>query len=358
METVSSNYPDFQYISDNVEHSISVYKISYLTKFNGDDIIASGLVAIPDTKDVIFPMLSYQNGTNTLHNNAPSVNPNYELYLLLEFVASTGFVVSIPDYLGFGESSEMFHPYLDRMSTVQTVTDMMRAVKELAKNYLEIDMNDDLYISGYSQGGWATMQLQKNIEENYMDEFNLKASACGAGPYDLNYINKYVLQQTNYPMPYFLGYMFNSYFNLGDITTAPADMFKAPYDERILTLYDGTKSGEEINAQLTTKVADLFTDDYIENFYTDSKFSSVVKSLTDNSIEAWKTTIPMLISHGTNDDFVPPLGSNKIFQDFLSKGVAADKIFLLPLTGATHTTGIIPSGIASVKWFIELKNEN
>lgn len=358
IETVSGNYPDFQVISDNVEHSISIYKITYLTKFNGEEVIASGLVSIPNTKGVAFPMLSYQNGTNTLHSNAPSVNPDYELYMLLEFVASTGFVVSIPDYLGFGESSEMFHPYLDKKSTVQSVTDMMRAVRELAKNYLEIDMNDDLYISGYSQGGWATMQLQKNIEDNHLSEFNLKASACGAGPYDLNYINNYVIDEITYPMPYFLAYMFNSYVNLGDITTAPADMFKTPYDERILTLFDGSKSGDEINAQLSTTVAELFTEDYINNVYTDNKFSSVVTSLTNNSIDAWKTTIPTMILHGTKDDLVPPQVSNKIHQNFLSKGIAADKVVLVSMAGATHTSGIIPSGIASVKWFIELKNGN
>src|SRR5665811_2636213 len=96
----------------------------------------------------------------------------------------------------------------------------------------------DRYIAGYSQGGWATMQLQKAIEENYSNQFNLKASACGAGPYYLNYINEYILQQTEYPMPYFIGYMFNTYINLG-ITTPASEIFKTPFDTRITTLYDG-----------------------------------------------------------------------------------------------------------------------
>lgn len=356
LEVVAKDYPEFQNISANIEHAISIYKISYITKFNGEEIIASGLVAIPNTKDVTFPLLSYQNGTNTLNSNAPSVNPDYELYMLLEFVASTGFVISMPDYLGFGESKEMFHPYYDKASTVQSVTDMLRAVKELATNYLEIDVSDDLYISGYSQGGWATMQLQKSIEDNFASEFNLRASACGAGPYDLNAINKYIIGLETYPMPYFIGYVYNSFYNLGITDIEPGDLFKSPYDERVLNLYDGSKSSTEINDQLTTKIADLLTDNYVTNCYTDAKFSSMVASLTNNSIPAWKTTTPTMILHGTSDNYVPVTISNKMFQDFLSEGVGADKIILVPLTGETHTSGIIPSGIASINWFINLKN--
>ena len=52
-------------------------------------------------------------------------------------------------------------------------------------------------------------------------------------------------------MPYFIGYIFNSYLNLSDIKTPAADIFKSPYDQRVLTLYNGTKSGDEINSQLT-----------------------------------------------------------------------------------------------------------
>jgi pimeloyl-ACP methyl ester carboxylesterase len=350
-------YPELHTIADNLKFDIKVYTITYKTKFDGKDIIASGLVSIPDNAGAT-PVISYQNGTNTLHSDAPSVNPNNELYKLLGFVASTGFIISMPDYLGFGAADNMFHPYLDKESTVQTVTDMLRAVNELVTNHLDIEIADDLYIAGYSQGGWATMQLQKAIEENYSSEFDLKASACGAGPYNLRYINDYILAQTNYPMPYFVGYMFNSYLNLKDITNASSDVFKSPYDAHILTLYNGTKSGEEINAQLTTKTSDLFTAEYFSSSNTNAKFASVITSLNKNSISAWKTSTPTLILHGTNDDYVPPQVSSDIYQDFLSKGVASSSVTYIPIVGAGHSSGILPSGIASINWFIELKNAN
>lgn len=348
-------YPDLKNISDKLEHDIDVYTITYTTKFKGDDIIASGLVSVP-TAAGNFPLMSYQNGTNTLHSEAPSVNPDNQLFLLLEFIASTGFVVSVPDYLGFGASSNMFHPYLDKESTIQSVTDMLRAVEELTTNHLQFESNNDLYITGYSQGGWATMQLQKALEENNGSEFNLKASSCGAGPYDLRFVNDYILGLTNYPMPYFVGYIFNSYLNLDDITNPAGDIFKSPYDQRVMTLFNGTKSGDEINAQLTTATADLFTADYKSTSNSDSKFSTVISSLDKNSIAAWKTNIPTLLTHGTNDTYVPEQISKNLYDDFVDKGVDQTKITYIAIPGAGHNTAVIPSGVATFSWFISLNN--
>ncbi len=348
-------FPDLNNIIEKVEHSIDVYKITYTTEFNGKFVTASGLVSVPLTKGT-YPVISYQNGTNTLHSDAPTVKPDYQLYMLLEFIASTGFVVAVPDYLGFGKSDDMFHPYLDKESTVQSVIDMIRATKEFVVHYENTEVNKDLYIIGYSQGGWATMQLQKAIEQNHLDEFNLVASSCGAGPYDLQYVNDYVLAQTTYPMPYYVGYIFNSYISLGDIINPASDVFKSPYDQRIMTLFDGTKTGGEINEQLTQTTADLFTSDYISYSNTDVKYATVISSLAKNSVYAWKTNVPTLLTHGTADTYVPVQLSENLYNNFLSLGVDKSKITYMPIPGADHTDGIIPSEVASFNWFISLNN--
>ncbi|MFW5773922.1 MAG: alpha/beta hydrolase family protein [Tangfeifania sp.] len=346
-------YPEMAAVRDRVEYGLTVYKITYYTTLQGEPQVASGLVCVPLAEGP-FPVMSYQNGTNTLHSNAPSENPENQLYLMLESVASTGFVVAIPDYIGFGSSDNTFHPYLHKESTVHTVIDMLRAIKELTQNHLDVSVTSDLYISGYSQGGWATMAVQKAIEQDYSGEFNLKASACGAGPYDLSYINQYILNQENYPMPYFAGYMIDSYKNLGVVTTPIDSVFQEPYAEKIPALYDGTKSGEEINEELTTVIADLFTENYIENHATDTTFTSLIQTLTDNSVEAWATNIPTRIYHGTADDFVPAQVSVDIHQDFLDAGAGSNNVTLVQLPDLDHREGIVPTGLASIQWFLEL----
>lgn len=356
LESQINDYPEIEPLINKMEHSVSVYVITYNTTFKGEPIIASGMVAVPSTSEIEFPVISFQNGTNTLHSMAPSVNPDNELFLMLEFISSTGFIISVPDYLGFGASDNMFHPYMHKESTIQAVTDMLRAVKELINNHLFTEMSNDLYITGYSQGGWATMQLQKAIEDQYSSEFNLKASACAAGPYDLNYINNFVLEQETYPMPYFLGYVFNSYINLGLISNPASDLFMSPYDNVVTSYYDGTYSGDEINDALTTSVDMLFTEDYRINANTDAKYSSIVNSMSDNSISAWNTTTPMRIIHGTSDEFVPQEVSLNIYQDFLAKGVSTNQVKYIPLAGLGHTSGIIPAELKAITWFLDLKD--
>ncbi|RIH64201.1 hypothetical protein D1164_02385 [Mariniphaga sediminis] len=348
-----SKYPDLEFLKERAKYGFKVYKIQYKTSFKGEPVLASGIVSVPIGEE-FFPSISYQNGTNTLHANAPSVNPNNnELYLLLEFVASTGFVVSMPDYLGFGSSDNMFHPYLHKESTVQVVLDMLRAVEELA-TLKGFSLNEELYLTGYSQGGWATMQVQKAIENEFSGEFNLKASAPAGGPYDLNFINEYILNRETYPMPYFFGYMFDSYTNLEAITTPIDEVFNSPYNTLIPVLYDGTKSGEEINAELTTSVSELFTANYRQNYKTDTSYSSILSTLSDNSIEAWNTSIPTRIIHGTADSFVPMDVATNIYQSFLTKGVSTDRVQLVPIPETDHIDGIIPAGLFSIQWFLEL----
>jgi pimeloyl-ACP methyl ester carboxylesterase len=350
-------YPELQTITDNLQYSIDVYKITYATKFKGEEIIASGLVSVP-LSEGSYPLISYQNGTNTLHSDAPTANPDNQLYLLLEFIASTGFVVAVPDYLGFGASDDMFHPYLEKETTVQAVTDMLRATKEFVLHYQNAEVNKDLYIIGYSQGGWATMQLQKAIEQNYSNEFNLKASSCGAGAYDLNFTNDFILSQETYPMPYYTGYIMNSYIKMGYVTNPAGDLFKSPYDKKILSLFDGKHSGGDINAELTTVVSDLFTEEYRIGANTNPKYSTVISALQKNSVSAWKTNVPTLLTHGTADTYVPVQNSENIYAGFIAAGVDKSKITYIPIEGAGHTGGIIPSGVASFNWFISLNKGN
>ena len=78
--------------------------------------------------------------------------------------------------------------------------------------------------------------------------------------------------------------------------------------------------------------------------------------LEENSVTAWKTSTPTLLIHGTDDTFVPPMGTNQLFQGFLTKGVGVNKVIMLPLPGEDHQSGIIPSGLASIEWIFEIKD--
>ncbi len=355
LNILTNLYPDAATIKEKATLGVNIYTITYQTSFQGKEIMASGLVSVP-IGDGPFPFMSFQNGTNTLHDKAPSKDPNGELFLALETIASTGFVIAIPDYLGFGVSDTMFHPYLDKESTVQTVMDMLNATKELVnRDNLDVNTSDDLYISGYSMGGWATLQLQKELETEPSPDFNLKASACGAGPYNLLFINRYILDQSTYPMPYFIGYMLDSYKQLGYITNSLSDILNEPYASLIPSLFNGVNDGAAINSQLTTNVSGLFTEEYQDGFNSAPAYSSVRSALVNNSIDAWDIATPLMLFHGGEDTFVPYQVSRNMYDDMIELGVSTDKVQLAGLPGGGHQEGILPFGIASVLWFIDIK---
>lgn len=347
--------PEIEDLRDRVEHGVAVYRVSYRTTYEGEPIIASGLVSAP-LGEGSFPLLSYQNGTNTRHSNAPSVNPEYDLYSILQMVSSTGFIVAIPDYLGFGATDNMFHPYLHADATVPVVIDLLRATEELGE-LRGHRTNNDLYLTGYSMGGWATMHVQKEIEARHSAEFDLKASAPSAGPYDLNFVFNQILNMETYPRPYFLGSIFNSYSNMDEISTPLNDIFNSPYDSLTMTLFSGSLSGQEINDYYTTNISGLFTEDYLANRTTDPRFASVSAALTGNSVDAWNVSTPTQIIHSTGDELVPFDVSNKLHQELLEAGTDPNIVQLVAIPDHTHTDGIIPAGLVALRWFIELTED-
>ena len=352
--TASTEYKELSEISDHIHSGVQVYRITYKTTFDDNPVVASGVVAIPNA-DGEYPVLSYQNGTNTEHSNAPSVDSENKLFEMMEMMASTGFIILMPDYLGFGESEDMFHPYLHRESTVQAITDMLAAVREFVNDKDGISLNDDLYLAGYSQGGWATMQVQQTIEANTSFSYNLKASACSAGPYNLVTLNEYVVSEEDYPQPYFLAYIINSYLKLG-LETPANTIFKAPYADKIETMFDGQTSGEDLNAELTTTVADLFTPEYLAGWNTEAAYLPVLDMLNDNSVPDFDPTVPTTLFYGTADTCVPPIVSKEKYDEFIAAGASTSLVRKVPLEGLNHSEGIIPSGVASILWFLEIKN--
>ncbi|MDO8927754.1 MAG: alpha/beta fold hydrolase, partial [Bacteroidota bacterium] len=299
---------------------------------------------------------SFQNGTNTVNSEAPSEKPNSENWFMLESLASMGFIVVVPDYIGFGESANLPHPYLHAESTTQSILDMLRAVNELtAEDKVEAKPTKDLFIFGYSQGGWSTMQLQKAIEKNYSEEFNLIASSCAAGPYSIGFMNDFIAKSTDYPMPYFLGYLLNSYHSLKLFPNPLSDLFQEPYASKIPALYNGTNTGGTINAALTTKMADLLTPLFRNGFDTDTKFAGLKSAFIANSVVPWKISTPTRLYHGSADELIPVSLSNKMFQDLKTAGTLESKLELKIIQGADHSGGAIPVGISTIEWFLSLK---
>jgi pimeloyl-ACP methyl ester carboxylesterase len=348
-------YPQATGIKEHASYSVQVFSMNYKTHYKGEEITASGLVCIP-LADAKFPVISFQNGTNTYHGNAPTANPLNYNYLLLEAMASNGYIILIPDYIGFGASSDQVHPYYQKETTASTVIDMMHACSELVQDKKVLAKTADRnYLMGYSQGGWATLSVLEELEKGDHPDIKVTAASCGAGAYDLMAMSNYVLALDTFPGPVYLPYFVYSEQVYGALTDQPDKYFNEPYAGRIPGLFDGTHTNGEVNENLNDTISRLLTSDMIQNFASGTEFQDLRNVLTENSVSAWPVVARLQFYHGTIDVNVPPIQSQMIYDNFIATGADPARVSLLPLEGMTHETGIIPWGISTINWFNELE---
>ena len=342
---------EFENLKSYLDYGISLYTISYNTTYKGKNIKASGLVAFPDT-DKGMPILNFNHGTTSLHADAPT--EDLIQYSFFSNAASAGYIVVIPDYLGFGVSDDIVHPYYRSDITGQTVVDMIRAAKELAR--IEgYNFNGDVFLSGYSEGGFATMSTHHNMEQNNYKGLNLIASAPASGGYDITGMLDYFLSKETYHVPYYIAYVAIGYKTSYDWDLPLSAMFNEPYSDLIPSYFNGKYSGYEINSILTDDLSLLLTSNFRNNIYSDPDLKVIVDAFEENNLDNWIPKKKMLMYHGTDDITVPYQNSVDTYNNFISLGADKSKIEFIQLQGENHSSGSIPYIIDLFDRFNELK---
>jgi pimeloyl-ACP methyl ester carboxylesterase len=326
---------------NEIQYDVDIYKVKYNTLYKGEVITASGLVILPKTTDAVG-MLSFQHGTIVKHSDAPSALPLNSSELVYYSALSTlGFIAAVPDYIGFGSSSAIQHPYYVEEYTAGAIIDLLKAAKELAveKN---ISFNQKLFLAGYSQGGYATMATHKAIEEKGLNGFNLIASFPASGGYNVKAMQEYFFDQETYHEPFYLAFLARAYQTSYDWTSPLTDFFNEPYAEKIPLLFDGSKNGSEINEQLTNTITDLVSSDLRMHIDTDSKYNHIVDGFNQNSLVDWIPSVKMYLYHGDADITVPYQNSILTYETLLANGASTNSVSLTTLIGADHGSGVKP----------------
>ncbi len=334
-------------------YPVNVYRIIYKTTYKGNIKEVSGACVIPDTETPV-PILSYQHGTIFQDRDAPSQYENIfnmpiEMALNLVF-SSCGFVCAAPDYIGYAKDSGTFHPYLHAASTTTACIDMLKAVKELCTE-LDVALTGEYYLTGYSEGGYATLALQKEIEQNYAAEFPLTAVSAGAGAYDLRGTLDIFLSQPVLQHPPYVCFLLTAYNHVYDWARDLDEMFQSPYSERLQNgLLEGDYSYSSINNQLTGVVADLFQPAFLAELVGDGELE-LKQALQDNSLhQGWVPKAPLRLYHGTADTTVPPHNSEIAANNFIIAGATDIEYISFPYF--SHDTAILPWIKQTVQWFL------
>jgi len=329
-------------------YSVDIYNIIYETiDPKGEPTVASGALVIPDM-DAPNAWVSYQHGT-VIRKDAVPTRGSEELLIGIIYAANSGVVTSLPDYLGLGDGPGL-HPYVHAKSQATAAIDMIRAGKRLCKD-LEVPLNDKLMIFGYSQGGHATMALNKEIEENYADEFTVTASAPMAGPYDMSgYQAAPFAEEVEYVAPYYFPYLLFSYNEAYNLYDNYSDFLKSPYDETLPPLFDGLHGGGQINDALPNIPSKIIKDEILEDFKYNynNPFRTALK---ENDLWDWKPEAPMHICHCTGDRQVFYENALVAYNNFKDKG--KQDVDLITPNNGDHPDCVLPCFLDALIWFEE-----
>lgn len=357
MDMAAQTYSGVTSLKTHVVSDVNVYKLVYHTNPAGENIEASGLVCVPSTPGD-YPVLSFQNGTNTLYSYAPSVYLAYPYYQLVEIIASMGFIVVMPDYPGFGSSTRIAHPYLITDPTVQSIIDMFRAVNEGCGTILPgITVKNEYYLIGYSQGGWATASLHKALETDYPEEFNLAGSVCGAGPYNMIDLFLGIIGSSTYPMPSYLCYIINAYKSYQQFSNPITDILREPYASRLSSLYNGTMDLGQINDQLNDTISVLFTPAFVNGYVSSSSYSSLREALADNSVIPWHTSKPLFLGHGDSDTHVSLTTTETFYNAMIDAGTSSQTITKVIYPGLDHDDALLPCVTDGLLYLLSIRDK-
>ena len=351
-----------QEFNDNIlqnltQYNVNVYKVVYKTTYRGVEIQASGACIVPETSGVAVPIASYQHGTICYEKKAPSnftnvFDANMAEMLFPEAVSSSGFICSVPDYIGFGASGDTIHPYHHQESTANACVDMLRAVKELCRE-LSVNFQEKYFLFGYSEGGYATLAALRKLQVSYASEYPITACAAGSGAYDLSNSITWFLQQQTLSGPTFLCFFLTAYKDVYGWTRSLCDFFKSPYCERIASgLFNGDNSEDYIAGQLTSQTQNLFNGVFLADFLGGGE-QALKNALIENSVyQGWFPTCATRLYQGTADKIVPPFNAVNAKNAFTAAGATAVSYY--PLAGLTHETAVVPYVKDVVQWFKSL----
>ncbi len=170
----------------------------------GQKITLSGYFSYPQGENCqLKQIILCVHGTYQLNALAPSVRKNGED---IPKNAAQGRVIICPDYLGYGDTKDKVHPYMNQSLTARNSLDMELAVLQYFRDN-NIELSEDYYtiIAGFSQGGSSALATHKYVEslpERQQNNIRLRKSFCGGTPASMEVtMNEFLEKETGIEIP-------------------------------------------------------------------------------------------------------------------------------------------------------------
>jgi pimeloyl-ACP methyl ester carboxylesterase len=329
-----------------IAHDVDIYRIVYnTTDIQGRSVEASGAILVPKGFDSPG-LMSIQHATIFSNDEAPSVDRGLSVVARKAIFSSAGYIAFLPDYLGYGITSEMLHPYQQKESLASASYDMMRAGLEFLELKGLPGAGEPVHLIGYSEGAYASLALAQKLETSG-SAVTPGLVSMGAPIFDLSATMDYIIDNLEEPMECVAcyAYFLYTYHQLYDFPLPLSDYFNSPYDQRIADgLFSGENSADFVRSQLPDGADELFNPSFIDRYLIGGE-PELRAAVAENDL-FYVPNAPVLLVHGDADGVAPIFNSD----DFEARALAGGKSNLeyLRPEGVTHGTGIFPWGLGTL----------
>ncbi len=181
----------------NFRYTLDMQKVTYQsTGADGKVHSMTGLLILPEAiigGKPSVPILMYQHGTEVYRPFSPSQYlahqdkpTDYPEVMVAAAIAATGYAVALVDYEGMGDNTDS-QPHVVGAILAQQVIDLLKASRDIIGNSSSpCTWNNQLFLMGYSEGGYVTMAVTRELQLNPVPGFTVTASAPLSGPHDLS----------------------------------------------------------------------------------------------------------------------------------------------------------------------------
>ena len=270
----------------------------------GDSLMVSGKIYLPKNRN-LKGILIANHYTIATDFEAPS-----NTFQMDCMYAMKGYAVIMPDYVGYGLSSQEIHPYLHWRSAAQTAIDLLNCMPNLLDHY-GYTYPTDVTIVGYSQGGAVALGVARLIEESKFP-WTVRKLYAGAGPYDPAATYDYCIEQDSIGIPGAVPMIVMGLSNAYNLGFQLQDFFKEPllshYDQWVLSKqYTIDQIGEMMGSNRMTK---LMNTEILDK--TNTLTQQLYNALQENSNVGYDLQAPAYFLHSTMDGVVPLINSENL----------------------------------------------
>ncbi|MFK7965761.1 MAG: alpha/beta fold hydrolase [Burkholderiaceae bacterium] len=304
-------------VTGDADCDVEVRTIKYQTVGGaGESTTATAGIAVPVGDNPVCrgdrPLLLYAHGTSPRQDYDVTQSREGFNGLAAAVFAARGYVVVAPNYTGYGDSWLDYHPYLNAQAQAEDMVDALRAARELFTAESRVTPRQ-LFISGYSQGGYVAMATHRLMELSYPDEFAVTASFPMSGPYSLEQTVLETLsgRDVDGASPLF-AYISDSYQrSYGNLYESSAELFEAPYDLTAPGLFPGNLSASDsvISGLLPERLLagqggpHLLTQAYVNQVLSNPE-NPLRQAVRLNTLHNWAPRAPMAMCGGGKDQTV------------------------------------------------------